>query len=157
MSNTMKTTTQLSEHFTLKEATDSLKASSLGIANTPTSAQIETLKISAIGMERVRALLGNKPIKVNSWYRSAILNAAIKGSKNSQHMLGEAIDFICAAFGTPREICKLLVQYADLIRYDQLILEPTWVHISFAIVSKPAPRKQALTLTPAGKKLVGIV
>jgi peptidase M15-like protein len=37
------------------------------------------------------------PLHVNSGYRSPALNAAIKGSKTSQHMVGEAADVVIAS------------------------------------------------------------
>jgi hypothetical protein len=148
---------KLSEHFTLQEATYSRTAQRLGISNNPAPHEIETMKKAAVGMERVRALLGNLPITVNSWYRGHSLNLAIGGKETSQHRKGEAIDFVCFKYGSPEEICKLIAAHADLIRFDQLILEPGWVHISFAIVSRTTPRKQVLTITPSGKVLPGIV
>jgi len=88
---------------------------------------------TAAHMERVRAALGNKSIHVNSFYRSPAVNAAVGSKSTSQHLLGEAVDFICPAFGTPVEICRKLIELHDLIRFDQLILEHSWVHISFTV------------------------
>lgn len=148
---------KLSEHFTLEEATFSRTAQRLGIKNEPAPHELETMKKVAIGMERVRAALDNYPISVSSWYRGHALNLAVGGKEHSQHRIGEAVDFNCFKFGSPKDVCERLVQYADLIRFDQLILEPSWVHISFAIVSKPQPRKQVLTITPNGKTHTGLV
>lgn len=148
---------KLSEHFTLQEATFSRTAQRLGLKNDPAPHELETMMKAAIGMERVRALLGNKGIVINSWLRGHALNLAVGGSESSQHRKGEAIDFTCPAFGSPRKICTLIAEHADLIRFDQLILEPTWVHISFAIVSRTTPRKQVLTITPDGKVHKGLV
>jgi len=63
------------------------------------------------------------------------------GSKDtSAHVLGFACDFICPAFGTPLEICKAIE--ASGIRFDQLIEEGTWVHLSI----DPRMRQQVLTM-----------
>lgn len=137
-------TTQLSDNFTLEEATLSQTASRLGISNIPTPDIEQVMRKTAVAMERIRALLG-KPVHINSWYRCPQVNAAI-GSNNttSQHPKGEAVDFIAPTYGTPYEICKLLIDNADLIRFDQLIYEHTWVHVSFTA----NPRNQVLTLMP---------
>lgn len=132
--------TQLSEHFTLKEGTDSAKAKELGIDNQPSTLQLENMKHAAKGMEEVRALLG-KPIKINSWLRLPAVNVAVGGSEKSAHMDGWAIDFRCDSFGTPLEIAKAIV--AAGIKFDQIIHEyGSWVHISF----EPALRCQQLTV-----------
>lgn len=41
--------------------------------------------------ERIRAIW-NKPININSAYRTASYNKKAKGSPNSQHLLGKALD-----------------------------------------------------------------
>lgn len=135
----------LSDHFSLAEGTVSDTAARLGIVNTPNTHVLEVMYKSALGMERVRALLKNKNIHINSWYRSPELNIQIGSKSTSQHCRGEAIDFICPLYGNPAEICKQLVANSELIRFDQLILEHTWVHISFAI-SSGKPRGEVLTL-----------
>lgn len=147
----------LSTHFTLEEATFSKTALRLGITNQPTPAELEVMRKAAIGMERVRALLGNKAISLSSWLRGYALNLAVGGKESSQHRKGEAIDFNCFSFGSPLKICQVIARNADLIRFDQLILEPSWVHISFAVVSRKVPRKQVLTITPDGKAHPGLV
>jgi len=77
----------LSEHFTLEEATFSETASRLGINNQPSEQQLENMKKASEGMEKVRALLG-KSIHVNSWLRLPEVNVAVGGSKVSSHMTG---------------------------------------------------------------------
>jgi len=130
----------LSEHFTLEEATASAKAKELGINNQPNEKQLENMKVSAAGMEKVRALLG-KPIHINSWLRLPEVNVAVGGSKVSAHMDGWAIDFTCAGVGTPLEVAKKIAESG--IKYDQIIHEyAIWVHISFA----PEMRMQQLTI-----------
>lgn len=146
----------ISEHFSFDEATVTQHVRQ-GVHNTPTAQELHTMKRTALKMEKVRYLLGNKAILINSWYRSPQINKIVGGSPTSQHTFGEAVDFICPSFGSPYEICKLLRDKVELIRYDQLIYEYTWVHISFAFVTKKEPRKQVLTITPAGKVKAGIV
>jgi uncharacterized protein YcbK (DUF882 family) len=45
-------------------------------------------------MEEVRARLGDRPIRVNSWYRDPASNRAVGGARFSRHMSGDAIDFV---------------------------------------------------------------
>jgi uncharacterized protein YcbK (DUF882 family) len=124
---------KLSTHFTLAELT----VTSRKIDNTPNSSQIKTLTSTAQSLEKVRELLG-KPIKVNSGYRSPSVNKAVGGSPTSAHVLCYAVDFVCPDFGSPKEICAAINKAG--IKYDQLILEPSWVHISF----DPRMRQQYL-------------
>lgn len=145
---------RLTDHFTIEEATVSSTAKKLGLDNSPNSTELWEIKFTAGCMEEVRRLLGNKPIKVNSWFRSAAVNKAVGGVANSQHRKGQAVDFVCPQFGTPLEICRYLSSLKDSLGYDQLILEPTWVHISFV---RNSPRRKDLTLAPGGKYLNGIV
>lgn len=140
---------KLSEHFTIAEAVYSDKAIELGIKNNPSKDVLWVMEKTANSMERVRAALGNNSIKVNSFYRSPAVNAAVGSKSTSQHLLGEAVDFICPAFGTPVEICRKLISLHELIRFDQLILEHSWVHISFAIASG-ANRNQVISLLSTG-------
>ena len=61
-----------------------------------------------------------KPITVNSGYRCPELNVAVKGSKTSQHMKGEAADIDTG----DRQQNKLLFEYIRKnLPYDQLIDE----------------------------------
>lgn len=122
---------KLSAHFTLAEATESGKARRLGLDNIPDQYALETMKYTALKMEAVRQLLGNNPINVSSWYRSPAVNKAVGGVPTSQHAKGEAVDFTAPHYGTPLEVCELLAANKELLNFDQLIYEKTWIHISF--------------------------
>ena len=131
--------TKLSEHFTLEELTFSATAQRKQIDNNPPAEVLENMKRLAAGLEEVRAALGNKPMRINSGYRSPKLNRAVGGARLSAHMAGYAADFVCPDFGSPLKIVKALA--ATGIQFDKLIQEGTWVHISFA----PEARRQLLT------------
>ena len=139
----------LSKHFTLAEMVQSQTASRHSIDNDPPAHILPKLATLAAGMEQVRTLLKNKPISISSGYRGPVLNAVIKGSKHSQHMTGEACDFVCPAYGTPKDIVKAIVN--SNIAYDQVIEEfgvKGWVHISFS----DRNRKQALIIDSTGTR-----
>jgi len=129
----------MTKHFTFEELTASDTAKKRGIDNTPDEAVTNNLKILANQLELIRVLLGNVPIVINSGYRSPKLNASVGGSKNSAHMSGFAVDFVAPKFGTPIEICKRIAESG--LKFDQLIYEQTWVHISF----DPRMRQDVLT------------
>lgn len=139
---------QLSEHFTIEEATFSSTAQRLGIANVPDEEKLAHMKLAAVRLEEVRNIL-RAPIHIDSWYRSPELNKAVGGSPSSAHKDGFAIDFICPSFGTPKQIAEAIV--GSCIIFDQCIQEGNWLHISFA----PTMRMQALTahFDAAGKAI----
>lgn len=138
----------LSEHFTLDEFTFSQAAARNNLDNTPDEETLENLKHTAECMEEVRELLGH-PISINSAFRSPEVNKAVGStSKKSHHLTGQAVDFTCRGFGTPREIVQAIVD-SD-IEFCQVILEfDRWVHISFV----PGKNKnQALIIDSRGTR-----
>ncbi len=138
---------KLSAHFDLSEFVVSQTASRLGIDNTPPAEIIIALTRVAQWLEGVRILLG-VPIIISSGYRSPELNKAVGGSKTSQHMYGEAVDFTAPGFGGPRHVIDRILDAG--MDYDQLILEfpPSgWVHAS---IIKGTGRKQALLIDKHG-------
>jgi hypothetical protein len=138
----------LSQHFSIDEFTTSQTAARLGLDNTPPPDVVEALKRTALGLEMVRALL-QAPIHINSGYRSPVVNRAVGGAANSQHMTGQAADIICPGFGTPVEVVRAIVSNSS-IPYDQCILEfNSWCHISFSAM----PRKQALIVDNDGTRV----
>ena len=132
---------QLSEHFNLNEFTISQTATRKGIDNTPSAPVIERLRMLAATLERVRGLLGNSPIRISSAYRCKELNRAIGSGDSSAHLLGYAVDFTCPIFGTPKEVAQEIA--ASNIKFDQLIYEGTWIHLSI----DPRNRRELLTAT----------
>lgn len=144
--------TNLTPHFTLSEMTDSQTAARKGINNVPASGSQErkNLQRTAETMEKVRTILGDKPILISSGYRSPQVNAAVGGSKSSAHMSGLAIDFSCPGFGTPRAICHKLHPHMKDLGIDQLIHEfDTWVHLG---LTAGTPRHQAMTIDNKGTR-----
>jgi hypothetical protein len=141
----------LTKHFSLSEFISSETALKREIDNSPPADIQKQLQLTAAGLERVRACLGDRPIKINSGYRCHALNAAVGGAKNSQHVRGEAVDFVCPDFGSPLEICYALQPNIKMLGIDQLIMEGTWVHVSFTL----SPRYEILTMLK-GQYLKGL-
>ena len=132
----------LSTHFTLDEFTHSQHAVRAGIPNTASPEIRANLSRLAWLLEEVREQLGGKPIVISSGYRCAKLNTLIGSVSTSQHVLGLAVDFTCPSFGSPRQICQQLLDMG--LRFDQLICEGSWVHISLAEPAR-ALRGEVLT------------
>ena len=145
---------QLTEHFTLEEATASATAAAHGINNQPPSDGIRfNIQKTAQQMEQVRSLLGNNPIRVSSWFRCDEVNALVGGVANSAHAKGLAVDFTCPDFGSILDVCHAIEQ-SD-IQFDQLIWEfGSWVHIGFC--NCPQPRRQILTIHKGGNYINGL-
>lgn len=90
-------------------------------------AVIANLNAVASKMQEIRNLLGF-PIKINSGYRCLELNRAVGSKDTSQHILGQACDFVCPQYGSPEQIVDCLIK--NNIEVDQCLMEGTWVHIS---------------------------
>lgn len=138
---------KLTPNFTLAELTKSDTARQRGLSNMPSGVHLENLRFTATQMELVRSLLGNVPVNVSSAYRSPLVNKAVGGVPNSDHMLGYAVDFTASRFGSPYLIVAKIVD-SDL-KFDQIIHEKRrWVHISF----HPRMRREVKTLPPNSKR-----
>ena len=140
--------TQLTEHFALSEMTVSPTAKRLGIPNTPTAEHIENMRYCCEKiLEPVRAKFG--PVTINSSYRAPLVNKAVGGSKTSQHVNGQAIDFEVKGVDNK----KVADWVADNLEFDQVILEfysagdknSGWVHAS--IKKEGGNRKQRMIAT----------
>ncbi len=138
---------RLAPNFWLSEFLHSETATRLMIDNTPTQIALANLEtVTGPGMQRVRDILG-VPVIISSGYRSPVLNRHVGGSKTSAHMHGLAVDFTAPEYGTPRKVIERLIQHANLIRFDQLIIEGgRWIHCAWPEAGKQA-RGQVLTAT----------
>ena len=124
----------LSANFTLKELTKSDTAMRLGLDNTPDDEALENLKtLCEKVLQPVRDNFGR--VTVNSGYRSPESNAAVGGSKTSDHCKGMAADIEVDGVSNP----DLAQWIMDNLDYTQLILEfytqgqpnSGWVHVSY--------------------------
>jgi hypothetical protein len=145
--------TRLSENFTLSELTRSTTAQRLKIDNTPKGAALANLSDTAAMLQRIRDTLG-VPVVVTSAYRSPPVNRAVGGVTSSDHVDGQAADFVAPAMGSPEQIARILAPQVDRLGIGQLILEGVkgkqWVHVSTQRPSKIVNR--VLTITDAGAR-----
>ena len=124
---------QLTPHFKLVELTRSNTAQRLKLDNTPPPDVERRLLYTAEMLERIRSTLG-VPIIVTSGYRGPVLNRAVGGVSSSDHMTGEAVDFIAPRFGMPFAVAALLAPLVSTLGIGQLLYESIggkqWVHAS---------------------------
>lgn len=130
------------KYFTMEELTRSETAARLGIRNVPDAEAKRWLEEL---VEKVLDPLREKwggPIRVTSGYRCAALNKAVGGVKNSQHLVGQAVDVTVGSVAKNRDLFNLL--RASGLPFDQLIDEKgfSWVHVSYG----PRQRRQVLRL-----------
>ena len=126
------------KYFTIKE----LSSTNTGLSNIPpyeVQKNLEALVENVL--DPLREKYG-KSIRVNSGYRSAAVNAKVKGAKNSDHLYGYAADITA---GNKVENKKLFELIRDNFDFKQLINEYnySWVHVSW---QSGANRKQILKI-----------
>jgi len=124
---------RISKHISYKEAVGSNYAKQKGIKNKPNEEQVENMKLLAKEVFEPLREWVDAPIKVNSMFRSLELNTALKGSKTSSHMKGEAMDITSMGGKSNLEMFHYI---KDNLCFDQLIWEfgkePKWLHVSFS-------------------------
>ena len=124
---------RISKHISYKEAVGSNYAKQKGIKNKPNEDQVENMKLLAEEVFEPLREWVDAPIKVNSMFRSLELNTALKGSKTSSHMKGEAMDITSMGGKSNLEMFHWI---KDNLCFDQLIwefgAEPKWLHVSFS-------------------------
>ena len=131
----------LSPHFTLEELTATQHRE---FDNIPNSSEINNLKRLAEMLEEVKTLLDNKPVMINSAFRSKAVNDAVGSKDTSQHRVGCAADIRVPGL-TPDQVVKAII--GSSIAYDQIIREfDSWTHISVPNNPSGTPRKQALII-----------
>lgn len=75
----------------------------------------------------------NAHFTVTSAKRTLDQNKAAGGAPNSQHLTGNAIDFKPYGSTSYNQLLTLIYEYSDSVcSFDQLILYPTFIHISFS-------------------------
>ena len=152
----MTSNISLSPHFCLDKFTKSSTAIKHGIKNTPPQEAVDNLRALCQGcLEPLREKLG-LPVVITSGYRTKALNSMMAhSSERSQHMLGQAADFYVAPGQSGLSRRELLIKAFRLIildesiDYDQLILYPSFIHVSY--VSRDRNRRTILLGMRNGK------
>lgn len=147
---------RLSKNFMLSELVVSDTAQARKIANDPTVKELDRIIATTKNfLQLVREGVG--PLKVTSGFRSPQLNTAIKGSKTSAHLHGEAADVQPVQLSL-LEMMTWLWNHQDELEFDQIILEygkrldthnDDWIHLGYKHPSGQQ-RKQFLLKDPQG-------
>jgi zinc D-Ala-D-Ala carboxypeptidase len=126
---------KLTENFTLSEMVKSETALRQGLDNTPGDAEIANLKVLA---EKVLQPIRDhykKGIKVNSGFRHPNVNAAVGGSRTSDHCKGQAADIEIPGVANAElaEYIKKNLKFTQLILefYTPGVPDSGWVHVSY--------------------------
>ena len=136
--------TQISPHFSLEELT----RTDTGLENDPGMALAGNMARLANTLEEVRELLG-VPLRINSGFRSEEVNRRVGGVRNSAHLFARAADFV--PVGMSIEEAFESIKKSGIV-WDQLILEPTWIHLGISC-AREKPRQQCLIATMQGGKM----
>ena len=140
-----KVDNSISKNISYKEATFSQTAKNLKIKNVPTEKHLKNMKAVAENVFQPLREWADHPIRINSMYRCEELNTAIRGSLNSQHIKGQAIDLSSLGEKTNGELFEYIKENLD---FDQMIWEfgddenPKWIHVSY--VNKKSNRNRIL-------------
>ena len=137
----------LTPHFTLEELTHTDHRT---LDNTPNEAELANLQRLAEFLEKVKHELYDRPIIVNSAFRSKAVNDAVGSRDTSQHRTGCAADIRVPGM-TPDEVVKAII--AANLGHDQVIREfDRWTHVSIPNHITDKPRLQALIIDKQGTR-----
>lgn len=124
---------QITQHFSLDELTTTNKVKYKEKNYKYGLQKITQMNILAHFAEQVRLIVGCS-MQITSGIRCEELNVAVGGSKTSQHLKGEAIDFIPTKIKIQTAFRKIRASNLD---FGQLIIEKSgqkeWIHISTGI------------------------
>ena len=130
------------KYFSLSEFITSQTAKRSGIDNLPSFEIVDNLNRLAEYLDGIRAKLG-KPILVNSGYRCPMLNKAVGGVANSQHLKGLAADIVCSDMDTLEKVIRETGGFDQFIKEHRKGSTSFWFHISVCN-SNGKPRQQII-------------
>jgi hypothetical protein len=127
----------LSKNFTLSELTKSADAIRKGLDNTPSQEAVDNLTLLATNVLQPIRDHFNKPVTINSGYRSKAVNASVGGSATSDHCKGMAADIEIVGIDN----AALAKHIVDTYKFTQTILEfytpgipdSGWIHVSYDV------------------------
>jgi hypothetical protein len=150
----------LTPHFTLEELTHTDHRT---LDNTPTEREkciingkevfvnaVANLPRLADFLEQLKVVLGNKPIMVNSAFRSEAVNDAVGSSNKSDHRRGCAADIRVPGM-TPDEVTRAII--GSSLPYQQVIREfDRWTHVAITTNEGDVPMKSKLIIDKQGTR-----
>lgn len=118
----------ISKNFTIEEVQNSSYAREHELDNVlPSVYYMNAIRLARNILEPIRARYGAfSPL---SWYRSQKVNEGVGGSKTSDHMTACAADIRIKGVSN----LELAEWIRDNLEFKQLILEPTWCHVSWVL------------------------
>lgn len=152
--------TQLSPNFTFEELTHTDHRE---LDNTPTNAEkciidgkettvdaVANLTRLANFLEKLKVVLGGKPIMVNSAFRSEAVNTAVGSKNTSDHRRGCAADIRVPGM-TPDQVVRAII--ASDLAYAQVIREfDRWTHVAIPTHEGDVPKKSKLIIDKQGTR-----
>ena len=127
--------------FSISELITSDTAARYNINNMPDIRALDSmLELIYYVLQPLREII-KKPMKITSGFRNSEVNRLVGGARNSQHLTGQAADFVIDGM-TPAAVIEIVKKSG--IEFDQVINEYNkWTHISF---NKGKNRKQVLKI-----------
>ena len=123
---------RLSNNFSLEELCASSMAKQNKINNQPTKEATDALGCLVQNLLQPLRDKLRRPIIVTSGYRCPELNKLVGGAKNSQHVLGQAVDIHVQGM-SPRTLAEFVTRTG--LVFDQMIVEEvgntSWLHLSY--------------------------
>ena len=116
----------LTKNFTLEELTHSNIGVAKGIKNEPNERALENLRTLCVRLLQPLREAYGEAFHINSGYRCLKLNELVGGVPSSQHTVGQAAD---VRVDEPRKLLTELLKSG--LDYDQAILYPTFLHLSY--------------------------
>lgn len=120
----MKPDLQLSKNFLLSEFVRSASAKRNNIHQQFTieiNVLTNLVYLTSFLLQPLRDFVG--PINITSGYRCKEVNAIVGGANLSQHLYGQAVDFVCKDF-------LKAISFIKNKTFDQLIIYDSFIHVS---------------------------
>lgn len=122
---------RISKHFALEEFLRSQTAARLGIDMTPDAAIVaELTRLATTLLDPIREVAG--PLYVDSGYRPSVVNSAVGGAINSDHLYGRAADIVPLNGGSVDDLMAIISDLRRSLPLHKAISEFGWVHVSIA-------------------------
>ena len=126
---------KISSNFLLSEFLRSATASNNNLHQQFTiefNVLVNIIYLTANLLQPLRENVG--PINITSGYRCPELNVIVGGSATSQHLYGQAVDFVCKDF-------LKAIFFIKNKPFDQLIIYDSFIHVS---ITSSLNRKQII-------------